>query len=258
MRTCRGRAGTRVSARRLYGLARYEHPPRPDVWSPHRDGDAEDHLPMDFGCRCRPAAVANGHRRYAARRAAGHANRPETQNPRQLHTREDGAAPFFCGGLARHGSCPVATENLRKLQDRLGDRMEKDIVFYSITRQLRIDTSHMLVGYTGGFAIEPAGPSATASPPMPPSCAAARAMPIRTSSGTRIRPSTSAWPLRQRAARALGRVGTQRAARALGRVGTQRAAQACRPLPGAGAVEPRPGHCAPPAWQQLVNSARPG
>jgi protein SCO1/2 len=62
------------------------------------------------------------------------------------------------------GRCPVATANLRKVQDLLGDRMGKDIFFYSITLQPQIDTPTVLREYAAGFDIKPGWTFLTGKP----------------------------------------------------------------------------------------------
>lgn len=53
------------------------------------------------------------------------------------------------------GRCPVATANLRKVQDLLGDRMGRDIFFLSITLQPLLDTPKALKAYADHFAVRP-------------------------------------------------------------------------------------------------------
>jgi len=52
------------------------------------------------------------------------------------------------------GLCPTATANLRKVQDLLGERMGKDIFFYSITLQPKKDTPKILKEYADNFDIK--------------------------------------------------------------------------------------------------------
>jgi protein SCO1 len=53
------------------------------------------------------------------------------------------------------GVCPTAIANLRKVQDLLGDRMGRDIFFYSITLQPKKDTPKVLREYSANFDIKP-------------------------------------------------------------------------------------------------------
>jgi protein SCO1/2 len=53
------------------------------------------------------------------------------------------------------GVCPTATANLRKVQDLLGDRMGRDVFFYSITLQPKKDTVKALKEYSANFDIMP-------------------------------------------------------------------------------------------------------
>ena len=53
------------------------------------------------------------------------------------------------------GICPTAVANLRKVQDLLGDRMNRDIFFYSITLQPQKDTPRVLKEYSDNFEIKP-------------------------------------------------------------------------------------------------------
>ena len=62
------------------------------------------------------------------------------------------------------GRCPTATANLRKVQDLLGDRMGKDIFFYSITLQPQIDTPHVLKEYAANFDPKPGWSFLTGKP----------------------------------------------------------------------------------------------
>jgi protein SCO1/2 len=62
------------------------------------------------------------------------------------------------------GRCPPATANLRKVQDLLGERMGKDIFFYSITLQPQIDTPAALKEYASNFDIKPGWSFLTGKP----------------------------------------------------------------------------------------------
>ncbi len=45
------------------------------------------------------------------------------------------------------GRCPVANQNLRKVQDMFGDRMGRDVFFYSVTLEPEKDTQPILKEY---------------------------------------------------------------------------------------------------------------
>ena len=62
------------------------------------------------------------------------------------------------------GVCPTAVANLRKVQDLLGDRMGRDIFFYSITLQPRHDTPKVLREYVSNFDIKPGWTFLTGKP----------------------------------------------------------------------------------------------
>ncbi len=47
----------------------------------------------------------------------------------------------------KEGRCPAANQNLRKVQDMVGDRMGKDVFFYSITLEPEKDTVPVLKEY---------------------------------------------------------------------------------------------------------------
>jgi protein SCO1/2 len=53
------------------------------------------------------------------------------------------------------GVCPTAISTMRKVQDLLGDRMGKDIFFYSITLEPLKDTPKALGHYAANFDIRP-------------------------------------------------------------------------------------------------------
>lgn len=61
---------------------------------------------------------------------------------------------FFLVGCTE-GRCPVAIANLRKVQDLLGDRMGRDVFFYSITLQPEMDTPQVLKEYAEAFEVKP-------------------------------------------------------------------------------------------------------
>lgn len=53
------------------------------------------------------------------------------------------------------GVCPTAAANLRKVQDLLGDRMGRDVFFYSISLRPRDDTPEVLREYAALFDVQP-------------------------------------------------------------------------------------------------------
>jgi protein SCO1/2 len=53
------------------------------------------------------------------------------------------------------GLCPTITANLRKVQDLLGERMGRDVFFYSISLKPRHDTPRVLKEYADNFGIKP-------------------------------------------------------------------------------------------------------
>lgn len=53
------------------------------------------------------------------------------------------------------GECPSATANLRAVQDLLGDRMGRDVFFYSISLNPRQETPPVLKEYAALFDIQP-------------------------------------------------------------------------------------------------------
>lgn len=61
---------------------------------------------------------------------------------------------FFVVGCTE-GRCPIGTSNLRQVQDLLGERMGRDIFFYSITLQPRSDTPSRLKDYAEAFEVGP-------------------------------------------------------------------------------------------------------
>lgn len=61
---------------------------------------------------------------------------------------------FFVIGCS-DGVCPTAATNLRKVQDLLGERMGRDIFFYSISLRPEDDTPEVLREYAGLFDIKP-------------------------------------------------------------------------------------------------------
>jgi protein SCO1/2 len=62
------------------------------------------------------------------------------------------------------GQCPTATANLRKVQDLLGERMGRDIFFYSITLTPKNDTPEVLREYAANFEIRPGWTFLTGTP----------------------------------------------------------------------------------------------
>ncbi|MFZ2268583.1 MAG: SCO family protein [Azonexus sp.] len=53
------------------------------------------------------------------------------------------------------GRCPLATANLRAVQNLLGERMGRDIFFYSITLQPETDSRQVLKEYAEAFDVGP-------------------------------------------------------------------------------------------------------
>ena len=70
---------------------------------------------------------------------------------------------FFMVGCT-DGNCPTATANLRKVQDLLGDRMGRDIFFYSISLQPERDTPKILKEYAADFGVKPGWTFLTGKP----------------------------------------------------------------------------------------------
>jgi len=62
------------------------------------------------------------------------------------------------------GLCPTVATNLRKVQDLLGERMGRDIFFYSITLQPKKDTPKILKEYADNFDIKPGWTFLTGKP----------------------------------------------------------------------------------------------
>lgn len=62
------------------------------------------------------------------------------------------------------GLCPTVAANLRKVQDLLGERMGRDIFFYSITLQPKKDTPKILKEYADNFDIKPGWTFLTGKP----------------------------------------------------------------------------------------------
>jgi protein SCO1 len=62
------------------------------------------------------------------------------------------------------GLCPTVTANLRKVQDLLGERMGRDIFFYSISLQPKKDTPAILKEYAENFDIKPGWTFLTGKP----------------------------------------------------------------------------------------------
>ncbi|MBI4290423.1 MAG: SCO family protein [Betaproteobacteria bacterium] len=62
------------------------------------------------------------------------------------------------------GLCPTVTANMRKVQDLLGERMGRDIFFYSISLQPKKDTPKILKAYAENFEIKPGWTFLTGKP----------------------------------------------------------------------------------------------
>ena len=52
-------------------------------------------------------------------------------------------------------TCPLVTQNLRQLQDHLGDRVGRDVWMLSLTLQPEFDTAEVLGAYAGSYDIRP-------------------------------------------------------------------------------------------------------
>ena len=62
------------------------------------------------------------------------------------------------------GLCPTNISNIRKVQDLLGERMGRDIFFYSITLQPKHDRPNILKEYASNFDIKPGWSFLTGKP----------------------------------------------------------------------------------------------
>ena len=62
------------------------------------------------------------------------------------------------------GLCPTNTANLRKVQDVLGERMGRDVFFYSITLDPKHDTPRRLKEYAANFDVKPGWTFLTGKP----------------------------------------------------------------------------------------------
>jgi protein SCO1/2 len=62
------------------------------------------------------------------------------------------------------GVCPTSISTMRKVQDLLGDRMGRDVFFYSITLEPRKDTPKALGHYAANFDIRPGWEFLTGKP----------------------------------------------------------------------------------------------
>ena len=62
------------------------------------------------------------------------------------------------------GTCPTAIRNLRQVQDLLGERMGRDIFFYSITLQPETDTPEVLKDYAEAYEARPGWEFLTGAP----------------------------------------------------------------------------------------------
>lgn len=61
---------------------------------------------------------------------------------------------FFLAGC-RDGLCPATTANLRRVQELLGERVGRDIFFYSVTLMPENDTPALLSAYMRTFGVGP-------------------------------------------------------------------------------------------------------
>ncbi len=62
------------------------------------------------------------------------------------------------------GLCPTVTANLRKVQDLLGERMGRDVFFYSVSLQPKKDTPKILKDYAANFEVKPGWKFLTGKP----------------------------------------------------------------------------------------------
>lgn len=62
------------------------------------------------------------------------------------------------------GLCPTVTANLRKVQDLLGERMGRDIFFYSISLKPLHDTPKVMRDYAANFEVKPGWKFLTGKP----------------------------------------------------------------------------------------------
>jgi protein SCO1/2 len=60
--------------------------------------------------------------------------------------------------------CPLVTENLRTVQDELGERMGQDIFMYSVTLQPQFDRPHILKDYAELWEVKPGWKFLTGQP----------------------------------------------------------------------------------------------
>ena len=60
---------------------------------------------------------------------------------------------FFFTGCAE--TCPLVTQNLREVQDLLGERMGRDIFMYSISLQPELETPAILQDYADQWEVRP-------------------------------------------------------------------------------------------------------
>ncbi len=61
-------------------------------------------------------------------------------------------------------TCPLVTENLREVQDLLGERMDRDIFMVSVTLQPELETPPILRNYAAQWAIRPGWSFVTGHP----------------------------------------------------------------------------------------------
>src|SRR4051794_21643381 len=52
-------------------------------------------------------------------------------------------------------TCPLVTQNLREVQDLLGDRMGRDVFIYSISLQPELETPEVLAAYAAPWEVRP-------------------------------------------------------------------------------------------------------
>lgn len=70
---------------------------------------------------------------------------------------------FFVMACAE-GRCPIAMANLRKVQDKLGDRMGRDVFFLSITLRPELERPKGLKAYADNLEVKPGWTFLTGEP----------------------------------------------------------------------------------------------
>ncbi len=62
------------------------------------------------------------------------------------------------------GTCPLVTQNLRAVQDLLGDRVGRELFMYSITLQPELETPGILKDYAASYGVGPGWEFLTGAP----------------------------------------------------------------------------------------------